>query len=413
MKERNIISIDLKSFFASCECVEKKLDPFKVPLVVVDTLRGKGATCLAVSPYLRNMGVNSRSKIFELPKNIKIIYVKPRMKLYETYSQKVIDIYKEFFSEEDIHIYSIDEVFIDTTDYLKYYNKSDEELALTIMKTIKEKTGLTATAGIGPNIFLSKVAMDIEAKHKKNCISKWTYKDIEKKLWNIEPISKIWGFGKNTEKKLNNLGIKKVKDINNYKKDFYIKRFGNVMGNDIWYKANGIDFTTIKDLNNKGKDKSMSMSQILYRDYNKDEALLIIKEMNDMLNAKLKSKNFTTKAVYLSITYSRELYKKFSESILLNIEEDSKDKLFEILKYLYDKNIEDLPIRKITIAYSKLSNKKCTQLSLFDNNEIKTNEYHNIINKINEKFGNTSLLRASSLLSCSTIKNREKFKNML
>lgn len=413
MKERNIISIDLKSFFASCECVDRKLDPFKVPLVVADTSRGKGATCLAVSPYLRNIGVDSRSKVFELPKNVKIIYAKPRMKLYETYSQKVIDIYKEFFSEEDIHIYSIDEVFIDATDYLKYYNKTDEELALTIMKTIKEKTGLTSTAGIGPNIFLAKVAMDIEAKHQKNCISKWTFADIEKKLWNIEPISKIWGFGRNTEKKLKNLGIKKVKDINNYKKEFYTKRFGNVMGNDIWSKANGIDFTTIKDLNNRGREKSMSMSQILYRDYNTDEALLIIEEMNDMLNTKLKSKNLTTKLVYLGITYSRDLYKRFSESILLNVEEDNKDKLFETLKYLYNKNVEDLPIRKVAIAYSKLSNKKCTQLSLFDNNEIKTNEYHEIINKINEKFGNTSLLRASSLLSSSTIKNRERFKNML
>ena len=118
MKERNIISIDLKSFFASCECVDRKLDPFKVPLVVADTSRGKGATCLAVSPYLRNMGVDSRSKVFELPKNVKIIYAKPRMKLYETYSQKVIDIYKEFFRDEDIHIYSIDEVFIHAHDYL-------------------------------------------------------------------------------------------------------------------------------------------------------------------------------------------------------------------------------------------------------------------------------------------------------
>ena len=186
MKNHIYLCIDLKTFFASCECVDRKLDPFKVPLVVADTSRGKGATCLAVSPYLRNMGVDSRSKVFELPKNVKIIYAKPRMKLYETYSQKVIDIYKEFFSEEDIHIYSIDEVFIDATDYLKYYNKTDEELALTIMKTIKEKTGLTSTAGIGPNIFLAKVAMDIEAKHQKNCISKWTFDDIEKKLWNIE-----------------------------------------------------------------------------------------------------------------------------------------------------------------------------------------------------------------------------------
>ena len=309
MKERVILSIDLKSFFASCECVYRGLDPFTTPLIVADTSRGKGAMSLAVTPYLRNFGIKSRSRLYEIPNNIKIMYVPPRMKLYESYSKKVIEIYKEFISEEDIHIYSIDEVFIDATEYLKLYNKTDIELAKMIMKTIKDKTGITSTCGIGPNIFLAKVAMDTEAKHNKDFISKWTYDDIEKKLWNISPLSEIWGFGKRTEKKLNNLNIFKVKDINKYKREFYIKRFGNVSGNDIWCKANGIDFTTIKELNQKSRNKSISMSQILYRNYNLEEALLIVREMNDMLNVQLKEKKLTTRLIHLSISYSRDLYK--------------------------------------------------------------------------------------------------------
>lgn len=413
MKERVIMSIDLKSFFASCECVNRDLDPFSTPLVVADTSRGNGAMTLAVTPYLRNKGVNSRSRVFELPKNIKIIFVKPRMKLYETYSEKVREIFKSFISEEDIHIYSIDEVFMDVTDYLKYYKMTDIELAKTIMKTIKDKTGLTSTCGIGPNIFLSKVAMDVEAKHNKEFIAKWTFNDIETKLWNLEPLSTVWGIGKNTEKKLNNLGIKKVKDINNYTRDFYIRRFGNVAGNDIWCKANGIDFTTIKDLNERTRDKSISMSQILYRDYSKEEAILIVKEMNDMLSKKLRRMNKTTKLVYLGINYSRDLCKRFKETILLNESEDIPERIYEVLEYIYYKNIENLPIRKVTIAYSKLSDKKCTQLSLFENNIIENDEYHKAIDKINERFGGTSLLRASSLLKNSTIKNREKFKNII
>lgn len=413
MKERIIMSIDLKSFFASCECVNRGLDPFSTPLVVADTSRGNGAMTLAVTPYLRNKGVNSRSRVFELPKNIKIIFAKPRMKLYETYSEKVREIFKSFISEEDIHIYSIDEVFMDVTDYLKYYKMTDIELAKTIMKTIKDKTGLTSTCGIGPNIFLSKVAMDVEAKHNKEFIAKWTFNDIETKLWNLEPLSTVWGIGKNTEKKLNNLGIKKVKDINNYTRDFYIRRFGNVAGNDIWCKANGIDFTTIKDLNERTRDKSISMSQILYRDYSKEEAILIVKEMNDMLSKKLRRMNKTTKLVYLGINYSRDLCKRFKETILLNESEDIPERIYEVLEYIYYKNIENLPIRKVTIAYSKLSDKKCTQLSLFENNIIENDEYHKAIDKINERFGNTSLLRASSLLKNSTIKNREKFKNII
>lgn len=407
------MSIDLKSFFASCECVNRGLDPFTTPLVVADTSRGNGAMTLAVTPYLRSKGVNSRSRVFTLPKNVKIIFAKPRMKLYETYSEKVREIFKSFISEEDIHIYSIDEVFMDVTDYLKYYKMTDIELAKKIMKTIKDKTGLTSTCGIGPNIFLSKVAMDIEAKHNKEFIAKWTFNDIETKLWNIEPLSSVWGIGKNTEKKLNNLGIKKVKDINNYTRDFYIKRFGNVAGNDIWCKANGIDFTTIKDLNERTKNKSISMSQILYRDYSKEEAILIVKEMNDMLSNKLRRMNKTTKLIYLGINYSRDLCKKFKETILLNENEDIPERIYEVLEYIYYKNIENLPIRKITIAYSKLSNKKCTQLSLFENNIIETDNYHKAIDKINERFGHASILRASSLLKNSTIKNREKFKNII
>ena len=413
MKERNILSIDLKSFFASCECIDRGLDPFTTPLVVADTLRGGGAMTLAVSPYLRSKGVPSRGRVFELPKNIQIIFAKPRMKLYEEYSNKVRNIFKSFFSEEDIHFYSVDESFMDATDYLKYYKMTDIELASTIMKKIKDETGLTSTCGIGPNIFLSKVAMDIEAKHNKSFIAKWTYKDIENKLWEITPLSKVWGYGRKTQDKLNNLGIYKVKDINKYKKDFYIKRFGNVMGNDIWCKANGIDYTTIKDLNSESKEKSMSMSHILYRDYNIDEAFLAMKEMNDMLSGRLRKENKTTRLIYLGVRYSRVFNKGFHETILLNNEEDIPENIFSVLKYIYEKNIENLPVRKISIAYSKLNDKKNRQLSLFDKNEIKTDEYHKIIDQINSKYGSTSILRASSLLRSSTVKNRKHFKEII
>ena len=155
------------------------------------------------------------------------------------------------------------------------------------------------------------------------------------------------------------------------------------------------------------------MSQILYRDYSKEEAILIVKEMNDMLSKKLRRMNKTTKLVYLGINYSRDLCKSFKETILLNESEDIPERIYEVLEYIYYKNIENLPIRKVTIAYSKLSDKKCTQLSLFENNIIENDEYHKAIDKINERFGDTSLLRASSLLKNSTIKNREKFKNII
>ena len=154
MKERNIICIDLKSFFASCECLERKLNPFTTPLVVCNPERN-GAITLAVTPYLKQFGVKGRTRVYELPKNINIIKVPPRMSLYIRKSKEVIETYLEFVSSSDIHIYSIDEVFLDVTDYLKLYKTDVYTLALKILNRIKEKDGLTATAGIGPNMLLA------------------------------------------------------------------------------------------------------------------------------------------------------------------------------------------------------------------------------------------------------------------
>ena len=204
--KRNIIAIDLKSFFASCECIERNLDPFTTPLVVCDPTRN-GAITLAVTPFMRNLGVPSRGRAYYLPKNIYIIKAPPRMSLYVKKSREVLSIYLEFVSKEDMHVYSIDEVFLDVTDYLHMYNMTDYELANKIMKRIKEKTGLTTTAGIGPNILLAKIAMDIEAKHVPNNIAKWTYEDIPNKLWSITPLSKMWSIGPRMEANLNKLGL--------------------------------------------------------------------------------------------------------------------------------------------------------------------------------------------------------------
>lgn len=211
--KRNIIAIDLKSFFASCECIDRGLDPFTTPLVVCNP-KQKGAITLAVTPYLKQFGVPGRCRIYDInkykfPRGTVIMKAPPRMSLYVEKSKEVIETYLEFVSKEDMHIYSIDEVLLDVTSYLKMYKLTDYELALKILKRIKEKTGLTATAGIGPNLMMAKVAMDIDAKHVKNNIAKWTYDDVKTKLWEITPISKMWGIGSRMESNLNKLGLKK------------------------------------------------------------------------------------------------------------------------------------------------------------------------------------------------------------
>ncbi len=225
LSKRNILCIDLKCFFASCECIERNLDPFKTPLVVTDPKRGNGAITLAVSPYLKNLGVKNRCRIFEIDKNIKYFKAKPRMSLYVKKSKEVINIYLDFVSYDDIFIYSIDEVFLDVTSYLKLYKKSDYDLAKNILENIFQKTGLTATCGIGPNMLIAKIAMDIEAKKCKELIAKWNYDDVKTKMWEIKPLSNFWGIGKNIEKKLNFLGIKKIGDLATYEKNILKNKF--------------------------------------------------------------------------------------------------------------------------------------------------------------------------------------------
>lgn len=407
---KNIICIDLKSFFASVECIDRGLDPFTTPLVVADISRGEGAMTLAATPYLRSLGIESRSRVFTLPKNIKIIFAKPRMKLYETYSKKVMSIYKNFVSEEDVYVFSVDEAFLDVTKYLDYYKMTDYELAKTIMNKVKEETGLTTTCGIGPNMFLCKVAMDTEAKKNKSFIAKWTYTDVETKLQEITPLSKICGIGRQYEKHLNDLKIYKLKDIFKYTRGFYIKRFGNVAGNDIWLKASGLDYNTVQELNKKQKEKSISLSQILKRDYKIEEAFTIIIEMTDMLCRKLRKSNKTTGRVTLFLRYTRDLNNGFSKSISIE-PTDNQNKIIEIFKRIYNENIEDYPVRKLGIAFNNLETKNTSQLSIFDDVE-KEDKYTSAIDEIQEKYGPLAILRASSLMENSTIKEREKFKNL-
>lgn len=407
MNERNILCIDLKSFFASVECVERNLDPFTTPLIVADPSRKGGAITLAVTPYMKTLGVPSRGRVFEIPKNIKYITAPPRMSLYVKKSKEVINCFLDFISKEDMHVYSIDEAFLDVTDYLKLYKMDDVTLAKTIMARIKEKTGLTSTCGIGPNLLLAKVALDIESKHSPDFIAKWTYEDVKTKLWNITPLDEMWGIGSKTMKKLNDLGIYKVGDINKYSKDFYKKRFG-VLGEELYLHANGIDNSNIKDDKYEIKNKSYGLSQILYKDYTPEEAILIIKEMCETICKRLRSNKKVCGVVGFGIGYSRSVGGGFYHSKKLSESTDNENVIFSICKSIYDSYIEEEPIRKVSISLGKITDNNYVQLNLFEEVNETINEIPIVVDEINKKFGDNAILKASSLLNYSTIKMRNK-----
>ena len=401
--KRNIMCIDLKSFFASCECVERGLDPFKVPLVVANKKQGNGAITLAVTPALKKKGIPGRVRLYDIPQNIKYEIVPPRMKLYIEKSKQVVSIYLDYVAPEDLHIYSIDECFLDVTDYLKSYKKTDYELAEEILKTVEEKTGLTATCGIGPNLLLAKVAMDTEAKKYKNGIAKWTYDDVEKKLWSITPLSKMWGIGPRMEKKLNILNIYTIGELAHYDKNILKDKFG-VMGLELWNHANGIDLSKISDFKVTPKDKSYSHSQVLFKDYDGNNVKLIIAEMVDVICARLRASGKESRVIGFGIGYSKDVDGGFYHSIKLETSTDSPREITNICFLIFDRYYNNLPIRKVSISCGGLTKKSGVQLNLFDSIENKNEEVkvNTAMDEIKSKFGKNSIVKASSLLPDST-----------
>lgn len=405
---RNFLCIDLKSFFASAECLDRGLNPFTTPLVVANPNQGNGAITLAVTPYLKTLGVKSRGRLYEIPKNIKYMIAKPRMSLYLTKSREVVEVYLKYVSLEDLHIYSIDECFLDVTNYLKMYGKSDYELALDILEDVQKSTGLTATCGIGPNMLLAKLSMDIEAKHNKDFIAKWTYDDIPTKLWPIHPLSKVWGIGPRMEVNLNRLGIYSVYDLAHYDRNKLKQKFG-VIGTELWNHANGIDLSLIGDME-KTKDKSYSHSQVLFKDYNGNNIKIIIREMVEVVTMRLHKNHVTSSLIGLGIGYSKDVGGGFYHQIKLDQATDVENVILSNALMIFDKYYEGLPIRKVTISCGRLQEKSGVQLNIFDNIEkIKEQEQiDEAILEIKDKYGKNALLKASSLLNDSTIHERNK-----
>ena len=218
-KERMYLCIDLKSFYASVECADRGLDPLTTKLVVADPERTQKTICLAVSPAMKRLGVKNRCRVFEIPENMEYIMAPPRMQRYIDVSADIYAIYLKYIAKEDIHVYSIDEVFMDVTDYLGMYQMSAVQLAELIMKDVYKNTHITATCGIGTNLYLAKVALDISAKHVKGNTA-FLDEDIYKKtLWNRRPITDFWRVGAGIAKRLERHGIYTMKDIAMAKED--------------------------------------------------------------------------------------------------------------------------------------------------------------------------------------------------
>lgn len=404
--EKKIAVIDMKAFYASVECVERNLNPFTTPLVVCDTSRGSGTIVLSVSPYLKQIGVPSRCRRRELPDIPNMIYATPRMSLYIEKSAEIVSIVLDFVGEDDIHVYSIDELFINLGPYLKMYNSTPRQLTKKIKDEINKRTGLTTTAGIGENMLLAKLALDLDAKNKPPYISEWKKEDVEKKLWKVKPLSKMWGISLNYERRLNSMGIYDVGQLARADKNLLKKEFG-VMGEQLHEHANGIDNTDIRKKYTP-KNTSLSLGQVLFRDYKVDEAKTIIREMNEDLSMRLRENGQFCQSVGLSIGYSMSVYGGFSHQMTLENPTDDTDEILDVLLKIYDKYIKNLPIRRIYLSYSKLVTSNMEQLSLFEDpiSKLEKRNLQKVSDRLKNKYGKDILFKGSSLLEESTAKER-------
>jgi DNA polymerase V len=404
--KRSILAIDLKSFYASVECVLRNLDPFSTPLVVCDLTRGQGTIILAVSPYLKTLGIPSRLRLFDLPKNIKgMIYARPRMETYIKKSLEVLKVYLNYVAEEDMHVYSVDEAFLDITNYLQAAKTDKVTYAKRIINEVKEKTGLTVTAGIGTNLFTAKACMDIEAKKAKDFIASWEDTDIPRRLWPVTPLTKMWGIGDAMEKKLNALGMYAVGDIACADRDYLHEKFG-VIGDEIYEHANGRDDARIQQVYIP-ESTSLCVGQTLFRDYSVDQAQIVISESLDELIGRLAHTHQLAGGLSLWIGYSGQ--GGFAKALKLVQPVADRPTLLAAVKKLFLNGYDgESKIRGIGIGAFNLESDAYQQLSLFTdlNEEKKEEDCQKTIKKLREEYGFTSLMRASSLLEESNAVRR-------
>ena len=497
-KCKTYIAIDLKSFYASVECRERSRDPLTTNLVVADPSRTEKTICLAVSPSLKKYGLSGRARLFEVIQKVKAannirkikapnhvfcgssddslalqkkpslkidyIIAPPRMARYMEYSTKIYNIYLKYIAPEDIHIYSIDEVFIDVTHYLSTYNMTARELAMTMIQDILSTTGITATAGIGTNLYLCKIAMDIVAKHiepDKNGvrIAELDEMSYRRLLWNHRPITDFWRVGRGYSNKLEKIGLYTMGDIarcsigkptDYYNEELLYKLFGinaELLIDHAW----GYEPCTMEDVKAyQPETNSISSGQVLHCPYEFDKARLVVKEMTDLMVLDLVDKGLVTNQIVLTIGYDIENItdknrsQSYKGTVTTNYygkkvpkpahgttnlpkQTSSTTLITNAVMELYDKIVnKKLLIRRINIVANKLVDEhsvknanKYEQLDLFTDYEIlkkqrekenaeseREKRMQNTILDIKKKFGKNAILKGMNLQEGATAKDR-------
>ena len=493
MSDRAYIAIDLKSFYASVECIDRQLDPMTTNLVVADKSRTEKTICLAVSPSLKAHGIPGRARLFEVIQRVRSVnadrrqkaprrqfsgksanapelqanpsleldYVVavPRMARYMEVSAKIYSVYLKYVSPDDIHVYSIDEVFIDATSYLKLYKLTARDFAMKLIQDVLRSTGITATAGIGSNIYLCKIAMDIEAKHIQSDkdgvrIAELDERSYRKKMWLHRPLTDFWRVGKGYASKLEAAGMYTMGDVArmSVKNEDLLYRMFGINAELLIDHAWGWEPCTIADIKSyKPENNSISSGQVLQDPYEHNKARLVVREMSDILALDLVEKRLVTDQLVLNIaydvenltdperrarytgaiktdSYGRQAPKDAHGSINLLRYTSSAKIIIDHMMQLFDRVTDpDLLVRKITIGANHILNENDVpeevqeQPDLFADHEAlakqkaaedaeldKERRLQDALLRIKKQFGKNAVLKAMSLQDGATAKDRNQ-----
>ena len=451
-QKKQFACIDLKSYYASVECVDRGLDPLTTNLVVADESRSDGTICLAVSPSLKALGVPGRPRLFEVKqrlaeikaltgKTVPYITAMPRMARYLEVSSEIYGIYLKYLSPADIHVYSIDESFMDLTPYLHLYNKTAHELVTTIIRDVLATQGITATGGIGTNLYLAKIAMDITAKKlpadKDGVrVAELDKQSFREKLWCHEPLTDFWQIGPGIASRLARMGIHTMGDLARLSltnEEIFFREFGvdaEILIDHAW----GMESCGMAEIKKyKPATKSLANGQVLPRAYTWGEGRLAVKEMTEQVVLGLVEQGYVAEGVTLYVGY-QILSKEGASSYQGPVKENhygrkvppsvhgtgklggpttSLSRITEAVLKLYDKLVDkELEVRRMSIAAIRLSpaSEVPPQLSLFSSQQDDDRERSLLRTSIalHKRFGKNSLVRGMDLLEAGTTRERNE-----
>ena len=413
MKDRTYICIDLKSFYASVECVERGLDPMTTNLVVADPERSDKTICLAVSPSMKALGVKNRCRVFEIPPHIKYLMAPPRMQKYIDYAASIYGVYLDYIAPEDIYVYSIDEAFMDVTDYLERYSRTAKEMAVFLMEEVRRRVGVRATAGVGSNMYLCKIALDITAKHAPDFIGVLDEESFKEKLWDHTPLTDFWRIGRGLETRLHRLGLYTMRQIAHTPEDILYKEFGidaEIMIDHAW----GRETVTISDIQHyKPKGESLNSGQVLMRDYSSTEAEIVLKEMADEVALMLTRRHQRASSFSLAVGYAKKDGSGMSgASGTTSTATQSDAALRRVYLDIFNRIVDrDKSIRRFYLTASSLENEdESRQLDLFEDtgeNE-KKNRIQNAVLSIKDLYGKNSIVKGMDFEECATGRERNR-----